>query len=315
MPPPRARDFTIGHLGAFDDHALRVFLRPGPAGIEPTGLGIAAQGAPDGLVQRLREALPLPCRPAFDTGRAELTSTAAVERERLRVVDRLFWPLLYWHAPGEYEDLVRGERIHTSLLAAIPVAGRQVCDAGAGAGRFTRHAAQNATHVVAVDEVPPLLERLERHLAEEGLANVEVRRGSLDNLPLETASVDTAVACSSLTSEEPFGGEAALRELERVVRPGGTVAVVWPDRPEWFVARGYQQVRGGAYETVRFADAGQAERVCASFYSDAAAAWVRHTGAAEVPYAVLGMTPPDSLCVRQMPRPGRSPLRSGHPGA
>ena len=44
MAPPRARDFVLGHLAAFDDEALRTFLVPGDWGVDSRRLGIALQG-------------------------------------------------------------------------------------------------------------------------------------------------------------------------------------------------------------------------------------------------------------------------------
>lgn len=216
------------------------------------------------------------------------------------MVGQLFWPLLYWHDPAGYEELVAGEHVHPRILEALDLAGRQVCDAGAGAGRFTLYAARLASRVIAVDEVPPLLRRLEAHLAELGITNVEVRRGSFDRLPLADGEVDVAVACSSLTSRDPFGGEAALAELERVVRPGGQVAVIWPDRPEWFEKRGFEHVSATGNDTLHFADPATAERVCRAFYSEEAGDWVAARRTAEVPFAVLGIRPPNDMCIRRL---------------
>jgi ubiquinone/menaquinone biosynthesis C-methylase UbiE len=221
------------------------------------------------------------------------------------VVSLLFWPLLYWNDPLAYEELVAGERIHPRILDALDLDGREVCDVGAGAGRFTLFAARRAARVIAVDEVPPLLRRLEVHLRDEGIVNVEVRRGSFDALPLADDSVDVAVACSSLTSRAPLGGEPALVEMDRVVRDGGEVAVIWPDRPEWYRSRGFVHLSAAGNDSLSFADPAAAERVCRDFYSDAAAAWVVEHHSATVPFAVLGISPPNDVCIRTVRKPGR----------
>jgi SAM-dependent methyltransferase len=303
--PPRARDFVLRHLDALDDEALSVFLQPGDAGVEPAVLGTAAQGERDTLAARLSAALPPEARARF---RAALEAPAAadeVERAGRHVVDSLFWVLLYWHDPQAYEELVAGEHIHPRILDALRLEQRTVCDVGAGAGRFTILAAALAAKVVAVDEVPPLLRRLEQRLRELGIDNVDVRRGSFAALPLDDASVDIAVACSSLTSCEPFGGDPALAEMERIVRPGGEIAIIWPDRPEWFRERGFLHLTAAGNDTLHFADPAAAERICAAFYSDRAAAWVNRHGTADVPFAVLGIPPPNDVCIRTVTGPQR----------
>jgi ubiquinone/menaquinone biosynthesis C-methylase UbiE len=296
--PPRARDFVLGHLGSFDDEALRVFLQPGEAGVSPRLLGTAVQGEEPALGERILKALPRQAQGEFIAARQMTAGRGAVERARREVVGHLFWALLYWHDPCAYEELVAGERIHPRILDALNLDGRTVCDVGAGAGRFTLFAARRAARVVAVDEVPPLLRRLQLHLGEEGIANVEVRRGSFDALPLEDDSVDVAVACSSLTSRTPFGGEPALTEMERIVRHGGELAVIWPDRPEWFRERGFIHLSAGGNDRLYFADPAAAERLCRDYYSDAAAEWVVAHRASAVPFAVLGISPPNDVCIR-----------------
>ena len=260
-------------------------------------LGTAFPG-PGGLGDRCRAALPHHARAAFDEGRGSGRDPAEVARARRVVVESLFWPLLYWHDPAGYAELVAGERIHPRILEAIDLDGRTVCDVGAGAGRFTLHAARRAAQVVAVDAVPPLLDLLEARCRESGSTNVELRRGSFDELPLEDGSVDLAVACSSVTARAPFGGEVALAEMERVVRPGGELAIIWPDRPDWFRERGFTLLTAAGNDTLSFADPASAERICRAFYSEEAARWVAKHEAAEVPFAVVGIEPPNQVCLR-----------------
>ena len=298
MPPPRARAFVLDHIAAFDDEAMRAFLVPGDWGVDPSKLGRALQGdAYDELAARVAAALPPPSRALFHAGRAHPAGPAGVEQARRHVVNRLFWALVYWHDPDGYEELVAGEHIHPDLLATLPLDGRVVADLGAGAGRFTLFAARHAEKVIAVDIVPVLLQRLEVRAREQGLTNIEIRRGDFLHLPLDDASVDVAVACSALTSHAPWGGEAALAEAMRIVRPGGDVVVIWPDDPSWFCSRGFEYRSVPGPQAMHFADVDTAERICRDYYSEAAATWVSQHRIADVPFAVLGVTPPNDACV------------------
>jgi ubiquinone/menaquinone biosynthesis C-methylase UbiE len=318
MAPPRARDFVLGHLAAFDDEALRTFLAPGDWGVDPRRLGIALQGEEnDDLASRVARALPAAAREGMEGGRAAYADSLGVERARRHVVNRLFWALLYWHDPAGYEELVAGEHIHSELLDSIPLRDRIVADLGCGAGRFTLFAARHARHVIGVDAVPALLERLTVRAREEGLDNIEVRRGDFCNLPLDDACVDIAVACSSLTSHAPWGGDDALDEARRIVRPGGDVVVIWPDDPSWFTARGFAYIAMTGNDELHFADAATAERVCRSFYSEKAAAWVRAHGSAKVPFTILGVSPPNDACILRVGAAVVAPPegeRHQHPG-
>lgn len=315
MSPPRARRFGLEHVAAFDDQALRTFLAPGDRGVDPARLGTALQGRDnDALAGRIAAALEEPARAALALGRSSPADPGAVESARRHVVNRLFWALLYWHDPDAYEELVAGERIHPGVLEMLELAGRVVADLGAGAGRFTLFAAERARRVIAVDAVPALLARLEAHAAARGLDNIETRRGGFLDLPLDDSSVDLAVACSALTSHAPWGGEGALREAIRIVRPGGQVAVIWPDDPAWFTARGFDHVSLPGDHGLRFEDAATAERICRDFYSDQAADWVRSHAATTVPFAILGTPPPNDACfLRVGTTSADSPGGDGHP--
>lgn len=315
MPPPRARSFGLEHVAAFDDEALRTFLAPGDWGVDPTRLGIALQGpGTEELARRVSQALVEPARRALERARATPAEPRVIEAARRHVVNRLFWALLYWHDPDGYEELVAGEHIHPGVLETLELEDRVVADLGAGPGRFTLFAASRARRVIAVDAVPALLDRLLRHAADRGLDNIETRRGGFLSLPLDDDSVDVAVACSALTSHAPWGGEAALREAVRIVRPGGQVVVIWPDDPAWFTARGFAYLSLPGNEELRFPDVATAERLCRDFYSERAAQWVRCHQSAAIPFSVLGIPPPSDACILRVgDAPPQRPGGARHP--
>jgi ubiquinone/menaquinone biosynthesis C-methylase UbiE len=300
MAPPRAQRYVLDQLAAFDDEALATFLAPGEDGVDPARLGTALHGDTlDHLAERVATALPPNARAVFARARDDHAPAELVALRRREVVDQLFWALLYWHDPDAYEELVAGEQIHPGVLDALDLDGRVVADLGAGAGRFTLFAARHASRVIAVDAVPPLLDRLQRKAEALELSNVETRRGSFVRLPLADHSVDIAVACSSLTSHAPWGGDFALDEAERIVKPGGDVVVIWPDDPSWFCARGFSYMALPGNAEMHFRDVGSAQRICADFYSDEAARWVQANQARVVPFAVLGVSPPSDACFKR----------------
>ena len=297
MIPPRAGRFSIGDLDRLDDEALSTFLDPADEGVPPALLGLALRGRPD-LAARVEALLPAVARGELKAAMLAPARPEAVVRAEREVVGHLFWPLLYWHDPDAYVELTAGEELPPALIDALPLHRSVVADLGAGAGRFTLEAARRARRVIAVDAVPALLERLSARAAAAGLDNVETRRGGFRRLPLDDASVDVAVFCSSFHSRGPHGGEGALREAERVVRRGGTIAVIWPESAGWLLARGFSLVRSAGDRAVRFPDPSVAELICREFYGEAAATWVRRHRAAEVPPQVLRQPAVDLACIR-----------------
>ena len=294
LTPAFARRFGIEHVVALDDLALSEVL----TGVDATTLGSAARTLPPASARRLRSHLGPAAAAAFDSARDGPAERGAADAGRA-VVEALLWPLVYWHTPGVYDELIAGERVHPAVLETIGIEGRVVCDVGAGTGRFTLAAAASARRVVAVDLMPPLLEILDRRVAELGAGEVELRRGGFTALPLAAGEAEVTVSCSAVTSAPGCGGDAALAELERVTAPGGRIAVIWPDRPEWFTARGYARHQFAGNLSHRFRSAESAVRLCRDFYGERAAEWVRRHGTAEVPYEVLGVRPPNDVFIRE----------------
>ena len=289
---------SFDDITALDDDALRTFLDPRDGGVDPSMLGVATAGNP-ALVDRIARCLPEESALAFLLAARQRRAPQLVERARCIVREQLFWPLVYWTRPTDFEDLVWGERISDRLLDELDLDGRIVCDIGAGTGRFTLAAARRAWRVVAVDMVPAMLQRLQRAASAAGLDNIEMVRGAFRALPLADQSVEVAVACSSFMTTGPHGGPAALREAERIVTSGGSVAIIWPQDPTWLRRHGFEHVRVAGDPCHSFRDEPTAYRLCATYYSDAAAAWVREHHACDVPYSVLGTSPPNDVCIKR----------------
>jgi SAM-dependent methyltransferase len=122
--------------------------------------------------------------------------------------------------------------------------------------------------------------------------------GFFDDLPLPDAWSDLVVACSAFTPDSGHGGDAGLSEMERVCRPGGCVAIVWPNNLGWLATRGYQYVSFGEEEMfVEFASLDEAVELTEIFYPSAAAE-VRRRARRRVSFETLGVNPPRDVAFK-----------------
>jgi SAM-dependent methyltransferase len=115
----------------------------------------------------------------------------------------------------------RGRRGNPAAFADLRK-GDTVVDLGCGAGVDCLLAAQRVGsngRVIGVDMSPEAIRAAEENKRRIGAANVEFRKGYLEKLPLEDASVDVAISncvVPVMTLEA-----AVLREALRVLKPGG----------------------------------------------------------------------------------------------
>jgi ubiquinone/menaquinone biosynthesis C-methylase UbiE len=105
----------------------------------------------------------------------------------------------------------------------------RVVEVGAGNGRNFGFYPPDVDEVTAVEPEPYLL-ALAGRAAPQAAVPVRVVEGTADALPLQDASVDGAVACLVLCSVPDQ--RAALDEIRRVLRPGGTLCFLEHVRPE-----------------------------------------------------------------------------------
>jgi ArsR family transcriptional regulator len=119
-------------------------------------------------------------------------------------------------------DEMFGERFHLAALPAFADPSWTVGDLGCGTGQTSAALAPFVAHVVAVDASAAMLQAAKKRLS--GLANVDLRRGELEALPIDDAKLDAATLILVLHHlPQP---ETALGEVARVVTPGGRLLVV-----------------------------------------------------------------------------------------
>jgi len=112
------------------------------------------------------------------------------------------------------------------LAAAALVPGETVLDLGSGAGfdAFLAVGAVGPTgRVIGVDMTDDMLAKARANAERAGHANVEFRKGYIEALPLDDASVDAVISncVINLSPDKP----AVYREVARVLRPGGRMIV------------------------------------------------------------------------------------------
>jgi ubiquinone/menaquinone biosynthesis C-methylase UbiE/DNA-binding transcriptional ArsR family regulator len=132
----------------------------------------------------------------------------------------------FFAAAAQQWDRIRtelyGERFDLASLAALADPAWVAGDLGCGTGPVSAALAPFVREVVAVDESDSMLQAAEQRLS--GFANVALRSGQLEKLPIEEKALDLATLVLVLHfAAEP---ERVLKEAARVLKPGGRIVVV-----------------------------------------------------------------------------------------
>lgn len=154
-------------------------------------------------------------------------STTVVDYDSIKVRQQRVW------GSGDYASVA-------SLIVPIAEllceeaglrAGERVLDVACGSGNAVLAAARRGCAVTGLDYVPELLARARERSRAEGL-DVTLVQGDAEAMPFEDASFDRVLSVVGVMFTPDQARAAA--ELERVCRPGGTIALVsWT--PEGFI--------------------------------------------------------------------------------
>lgn len=144
---------------------------------------------------------------------------------------------IYNQEADNYERLVNREDYQGHILEAvrkvIPIEGLDVIEMGAGTGRLTCMLAPFVKSIVAYDSAAAMLEVASQRLIQMGLKNWRTEVADHRSLPAKENVADLAIAGWSICylvdwNRKDWKQELGkgLLEMERVVRPGGTMIII-----------------------------------------------------------------------------------------
>lgn len=139
-------------------------------------------------------------------------------------------------------------------------AGQTVLDLGSGAGLDLLIAAEKVGpggRVIGVDMTDEMLAKARANIERAGASQVEVRKGIIEELPVESGTVDWVISncVINLSPEKP----RVFAEIARVLRPGGQMLVsdiVVDELPGWAreIEAVYNSCIGGAISEAEYLD-------------------------------------------------------------
>jgi ubiquinone/menaquinone biosynthesis C-methylase UbiE len=157
------------------------------------------------------------------------STTAAPDYTAIKQRQQATW------ASGDYAVVGTTLQIvgETLVEAADVRADERVLDVAAGNGNATLAAARRYARVTSTDYVAELLDKGQARAEAEGL-DVHFETADVEALPYEAASFDVVVSTFGVMFAPDHA--TAAREMLRVVRPGGRIAMAnWT--PEGFIGR------------------------------------------------------------------------------
>lgn len=162
--------------------------------------------------------------------REQTDGWAELGQDRLRAAERLRQRAktsqTFFAGAADHWDKLReqmyGPTFGTQALLAMLPSNWTVADLGCGTGNLTGELSRFVGQVIGVDNTQAMLDAAKRRT--HGLTNVDLRQGDLESLPIESSTCDAALMVLVLTYlPEPV---PALREMARVLKPGGKAVIV-----------------------------------------------------------------------------------------
>lgn len=162
--------------------------------------------------------------------REQTESWSAVRQDALRL-ERLLRErqqgsqAFFAGAAAEWDKLrgeLYGNAFTTAALLALLPSDYVVADLGCGTGPIADQLAPFARQVIGVDNSQAMLKAARKRMAD--VDNVDLRRGELTALPIDDRACDAVLLVLALTYVTNV--PAVLREMARVLKPGGRAIIV-----------------------------------------------------------------------------------------
>lgn len=182
------------------------------------------------LYRTILDELEAPARRLWLLAREQTEDWSAVHQDQLRLDQRLRQrerdsQSFFAGAAGQWDrlrDELYGDRLGCAAMLELLPGGFVVADLGCGTGVVAAELARHVRQVIGVDNSPEMLKAAKKRVAK--LENVDLRRGELSALPIDDATCDAALLLLVLTYlPDP---QPALREMARILKPGGKAVIV-----------------------------------------------------------------------------------------
>jgi ubiquinone/menaquinone biosynthesis C-methylase UbiE len=199
---------------------------------------------------------------------------------------------VYEKHADQYERMVQREDYQGNILSAIEsycsLDGIDVVELGAGTGRITRLLAPYVKSIKAFDASAHMLATAEKSLREMGFTNWRTVVADHRQVPVPDSSADLVISGWSFCYLAVWGGEEwkiamedGLKEIERIIRPSGTVIILEtlgtgeekPNPPEhldgyynWLTESGFE--RGWMRTDYRFESLEEAVELSTFFFGE-----------------------------------------------
>ena len=182
------------------------------------------------LYRMILDELDAPTRKLWLLAREQTDDWATTHQDELRLAQRLAErqrdsQAFFAGAAGEWDALrqqLYGDAFTVQAVLAMLPSTYVIADLGCGTGAVSEMLAPHVTKVYGIDNSAAMLKAARKRIGER--ENVELRRGDLENLPLEDGVCDVALLLLVLTyTAEP---QQVLKEATRILKPGARVVTV-----------------------------------------------------------------------------------------
>src|SRR6204780_3080532 len=156
--------------------------------------------------------------PESDTDRAAMRRVVKKRQDKMRT----FFDSVAGRLGKDYVPGKSWKGVAEALLRLMPP--MVIADLGAGEGAFALLLAERATKVIAVDTSAKMIEVAREQASRNGVKNLDYRLGDMEELPIESSSVDIVFFSQSL--HHALRPERAVTEANRILNPGGRIVIL-----------------------------------------------------------------------------------------